>query len=347
MSTSSTAGPDRAPLARKWLLSAVLSVPLLALALVASLVRHAYLHAPLLLAGPRIELRIERGASAQRVAAAVRASGIEVPAWWFLLVARLRGDLSQLKAGFYAVEAPVTLRALLDRITRGEVTLSEFRLIEGWSFRQLREALAGATELRQELPTLSSAELLARIGASEPHPEGLFAPDTYRFERDSSDVELLARAYRRQKTLLEKAWVSRDPTLPYASPYEVLIMASIIEKETGRAADRPLIAAVFVNRLRKGMLLQSDPTTIYGLGSAFDGNLRRADLRRDTEYNTYTRSGLPPTPIAMPGQASLEAALAPADSPVLYFVARGDGSSEFSLDLRSHNRAVNRYQKRR
>jgi UPF0755 protein len=273
-----------------------------------------------------------------------------VPDLLLALALRLRGDAPKIRAGNYEITAPITLRALLDRLTRGDVTLRDVTLIEGWTFRQVRAALAKHPDLKQDAAGLSDADLLARIGASESHPEGLFAPDTYAFARGSSDLEVLRRAYRLQRTILEKAWTARmarpEPP-PYRSPYEVLIMASIVEKETGREADRAKVAAVFVNRLKRGMMLQSDPTTIYGLGEAFDGNLRRRDLVADTPYNTYTRTGLTPTPISMPGRASIAAALDPAPIPALYFVARGDGGSEFSNDLAAHNRAVARYQKQR
>jgi UPF0755 protein len=309
-----------------------------------------YAHAPLATSASELQVEIERGTAGQAIGAALRRQGVAVPDLLLALALRLRGDAPKIRAGNYEITAPITLRALLDRLTRGDVTLRDVTLIEGWTFRQVRAALAKHPDLKQDAAGLSDADLLARIGASESHPEGLFAPDTYAFARGSSDLEVLKRAYRLQRTLLEKAWTARmarpEPP-PYRSPYEVLIMASIVEKETGREADRAKVAAVFVNRLKRGMMLQSDPTTIYGLGEAFDGNLRRRDLVADTPYNTYTRTGLTPTPISMPGRASIAAALDPAPIPALYFVARGDGGSEFSNDLAAHNRAVARYQKQR
>ena len=233
---------------------------------------------------------------------------------------------------------------LLDKLTRGEVTLAELALIEGWNIRQVRQAIAAHAHLKKDGSVLADADLLESIGAKETHPEGLFFPDTYLFSKGASDLEVLRRAYRIMHKHLLREWDARDPGLPYRSPYEALIMASVIEKETGLAAERTIIAGTLVNRLRIGMLLQVDPSVIYGLGAAFDGNLRKRDLLADGPYNTYTRPGLPPTPIAMPGLASLRAALHPAGTDALYYVARGDGSSKFSRNLEEHNRAVQKYQ---
>ncbi|MBX9694986.1 MAG: endolytic transglycosylase MltG, partial [Cyanobacteria bacterium] len=224
---------------------------------------------------------------------------------------------------------------------------AEIVFVEGKTFRQIRSLLDSHPDVRHDSAGLSDGDILVRIGASEPHPEGLFFPDTYLFAKQSSDLDILRRAYRAMQARLAAEWNSRDPSVPYAGPYEALIMASIVEKETGQPADRLKVAAVFVNRLKKGMLLQTDPTVIYGMGERFDGNIRKYDLTTDTPYNTYTRTGLPPTPIALPGQASIQAALHPPASDLYYFVARGDGSSEFSRNLDEHNRAVAKYQKRR
>ncbi len=250
-----------------------------------------------------------------------------------------------IKAGNYALSGPISVLDLLDRLTRGEVTLKALTVVEGTSFGQLREALRQAPGLRQVTGDLPEAELLARLGAAETHPEGLFFPDTYFYAENSSDLELLARAYHLMQERLVTEWVLRDPELPLATPYEALILASIVEKETGKATDRALVASVFLNRLRLGMRLQTDPTVIYGMGSRFDGDLRKRDLLADTAYNTYTRAGLPPTPIALPGLAALQATLHPANTNYLYFVARGDGSSQFSSNLADHNRAVAKYQR--
>lgn len=211
--------------------------------------------------------------------------------------------------------------------------------------RQMRAVVDAEPALKHDTAGMSDADLMRKIGAPETNPEGLFFPDTYLFARGSSDVELYRHAYQAMQKRLNDAWMKRSLDLPYKTPYEALTMASIIEKETGQKLERPMIAAVFVNRLRKNMLLQTDPTVIYGLGAGFDGNLRKRDLQTDTPYNTYTRTGLPPTPIALPGMASLQAALNPAPSDALYFVARGDGSSQFSTNLTDHNRAVNKYQR--
>jgi UPF0755 protein len=330
----------------------LVAVSLLGLVTLVSAVSGAwwwYERVPLTLAQPEVQVEIDRGMAGMAIPAALRRQGVEVPDLAYAIAIRLRGDAQKIRAGNYEIAAPVTLAALLDRLTRGDVTLRDLTLIEGWTFRQVRAALARHPDLRQDSAGLSDVELLERIGAEERHPEGLFAPDTYAFARGSSDFDVLRRAYRLQRRHLERAWQERPQganALPLRSPYELLVLASIIEKETGREEDRAKVAAVFVNRLRRGMMLQSDPTTIYGLGEAFDGNLRRRDLLADTPYNTYTRTGLTPTPIAMPGTASIRAALNPAPIRALYFVARGDGTSEFSDDLAAHNRAVARYQRR-
>jgi UPF0755 protein len=259
------------------------------------------------------------------------------------VLARVTRQANAIKAGSYEVEAGVTPLALLAKLTRGDVSQAELAIIEGWNFRQLRAALDRHPDLRHDSAGLSDAELLARIGSTASHPEGLFFPDTYLFSRRSSDLDVLRRAHRHMLEVL--GWASaRRAALQ--DPYQALIMASIVEKETGQAADRPMVASVFVNRC-SGMLLQTDPTVIYGLGEAFDGNLRKRDLLADTPYNTYTRPGLPPTPIAMPGVAALRAALNPPATDYLYFVARGDGSSEFSRTLDEHNRAVAQYIRKR
>lgn len=274
-------------------------------------------------------------------------AGIEVQPTVLAWLARLNRVETGIKAGSYSVKQGVTPLQLLGKLTRGEVTQGELTLVEGWGFRQWRQRMDKHPDLRHETTGLSEAQIAERLGQNIAQLDGWLFPDTYLFDKQSSDLDLLARALRAMQRKLDSEWGQRDQGLPYKTPLEALVMASIIEKETGQAADRAMVAAVFVNRLRKGMLLQTDPTVIYGLGENFDGNLRKRDLQADTPYNTYTRSGLPPTPIAMPGLASLQAALHPAASDVLYFVARGDGSSEFSRTLDEHNRAVNRYQRGR
>lgn len=272
-------------------------------------------------------------------------AGVDVRRREFELLARVLRRERDIKAGnYYITQAPTPLQ-LLDKLTRGDVLQAEVRLIEGWTFAQFRAELDASPDLRHDSKGLDDAALLARLQVSEPHPEGLFFPDTYLFAKGSSDLNVLRRAYRAQKRHLQAEWDGRAADIPYKTPYEALIMASIVEKETGRPEERDRIAGVLVNRLRIGMRLQVDPTVIYGLGPDFDGNLKKAHLLEDGPYNTYTRAGLPPTPIAMPGLASLHAALQPAKTNALYYVSRGDGSSHFSRDIAEHNKAVSRYQR--
>lgn len=286
------------------------------------------------------------GASLRSAAQAVQTAGIGLPAWQLELLGRVLGRSAKIKAGSYEVEQGLTALALLDKLTRGDVLQGEIVLVEGKTFRQFRAALNENPDLAHDSLKLTDGEILGRLGASERHPEGLFFPDTYLFNKGSSDFGVLRRAYKAMQPRLAAAWERRDTTVPLKNPYELLILASIVEKETGLPADRPQVAAVFANRLRRGMLLQTDPTVIYGLGERFDGNLRKVDLQTDTPWNTYTRAGLPPTPIAMPGLASLQAVATPPPSDKLYFVARGDGSSAFSASLDQHNNAVNKFQRR-
>lgn len=300
---------------------------------------------PIALPREQIEFTIAPGSSLRVAVREIAAAGAEIDPWMLVLVARWLRVETSIKAGSYAIERGVTPLDLLRKLTRGDVTQSELAFIEGWTFRQMRERLDAHPDLRHDTTGLSEADLMRRIGAPEEAAEGLFFPDTYLFAKRSSDVDLLARARRAMQRHLGREWQARAEGLPYRDPYQALIMASIIEKETGRGEDRSLIAGVFVNRLRREMLLQTDPTVIYGLGERFDGKLHKSDLLSDTPYNTYTRSGLPPTPIAMPGLASVQAAMHPARTEALYFVARGDGSSHFSRTLDEHRQAVTRYQK--
>ena len=304
------------------------------------------------------EFTIKPGSSLKSVARQLYDARVLPDIWSFVLLGRVTSQAGLLKAGNYQLAANATPLQLLKRITSGDVSQSEIKFIEGWTFRQLRKVLNDHPGIRHDTAKLSEAEILKLIGASETAAEGLFFPDTYYFAEGGSDVAILKRAYNIMQDNLKAAWSRSAHTsrtaggvaqidLPLADPYEVLILASIVEKETGRENDRALITGVFINRLRLGMLLQTDPTVIYGMGEKFDGNLRKDDLLADHEYNTYTRPGLPPTPIAMPGLASIEAALNPAKTDALYFVARGDGSSQFSANLTDHNRAVAKYQKRR
>lgn len=279
-------------------------------------------------------------AAAQRIAQAGVAAG-PIP---FELLARALGRDQDIKAGSYELVSAPTPLELLDKLTRGDVTQAEVKFIEGWTFRQLRAALDAHPDIRHDSKGMSDAQLMARLKATESHPEGLFFPDTYLFAKGSSDLRVLRRAYESMQRHLAREWEARDPRVPYKSPYEALIMASIIEKETGRAEERDRIAGALVNRLRIGMLLQVDPTVIYGLGAAFDGNLKKIHLQTDGPYNSYLRPGLPPTPIAAAGLGALRAALRPAKTDALYYVARGDGTSQFSRTLEEHNRAVRKYQ---
>ena len=303
-------------------------------------------HQPIKIYSNPVDFRIVAGSGLRSACIQMRESGIEIDPNLLTLLARIQRAETGIKAGSYVISAGETPLALLDKLVRGKVTQGELTLPEGWTLRQWRARMDSNPDLRHETRGLSESEIAQRIGLDPgSRLEGRLFPDTYLFDKQSSDLELLARAQRVMKRRLEEAWAQRDQGLPYRHAQDALIMASIIEKETGKESDRKYVAAVFINRLRKGMLLQTDPTVIYGLGEAFDGNLRKRDLQSDTPYNTYTRPGLPPTPIAMPGLASIRAALTPANSDVLYFVARGDGSSEFSRTLDEHNRAVNKYQR--
>lgn len=295
--------------------------------------------------GRPIEFSIKAGSSVRSTSQQIADAGVPVNPWIFELLARLTGKGSRLKAGSYEAKPGATPLTLIDQLVRGEFAQEGVAIIEGWSFKQMRQAIAAHPAVRHDTAGMSDRELMEKIGIQYTHPEGLFFPDTYRFAKGASDLMIYKQAHALLQKRLNEAWARRSPTVPYKSPYEALIMASIIEKETGQKSERNLIAAVFVNRLRKGMLLQTDPTVIYGMGEKFQGNIRKRDLETDTPYNTYTRSGLPPTPIALPGAESLEAALNPANSDALYFVARGNGTSEFNNNLADHNRAVNKYQR--
>jgi UPF0755 protein len=291
------------------------------------------------------EFSIEPGSSLKSVAKQLADAGVLHDVWSFVLLSRAMGLASSLKAGDYEIAESTSLLQLLERITKGDINQSEIRFIEGWTFAQLRQTLDAHPAVRHDTTNLSGREILQLIGASETAGEGLFFPDTYFFAKGSSDTAILRRAYHAMQNHLNIAWAERPTNLPLADPYQALILASIVEKETGKESDRTMVAGVFVNRLRLSMLLQTDPTVIYGLGDRFDGNLRKKDLLTDQEYNTYTRRGLPPTPIAMPGLASIQAALNPAKTDALYFVAKGKGESHFSNNLAEHNRAVSKYQK--
>lgn len=321
----------------------VLSCLLLALILAAGTTW--WIYRPIPLQQTPLDFRILPGSSLRAAIAQFNSAGGQVQPTLMLLLARANQAEASIKAGSYSVSAGVTPLQLLDKLVRGRFSQGELNLPEGWTFRQWRARLDRHPDLSHETLELSEAEIAARLGLTGKSLEGWLFPDTYLFDKQSSDLELLARAVRSMQKKLDQSWAQRASGLPYATPYEALIMASIVEKETGRPEDRDKIAAVFVNRLRNNMLLQTDPTVIYGLGEAFDGNLRKKHLLDDTAYNTYRRSGLPPTPISNPGLAALQASLHPASSDALYFVARGDGSSHFSRSLDEHNRAVNKFQR--
>ncbi|MEJ6023246.1 endolytic transglycosylase MltG [Ramlibacter sp. PS4R-6] len=305
-----------------------------------------WLNQPLKLRAATVDLSIEPGTLPRAVAQAVHDAGVDVDPQllygWF----RISGQGRQIKAGSYELEAGITPEGLLSKLARGEESLRALTLVEGWNIRQVRAALAKEDTLRPDTKAMSDEQLMATLGRPGVHPEGRFFPDTYTYAKGSSDVKVLQRAMRAMDKRLAQAWEQRTPRSVAKTPDEALIVASIVEKETGKPSDRTLVSAVFNNRLRVGMPLQTDPTVIYGMGAAFDGNLRKKDLQADTPWNTYTRPGLPPTPISMPGKASLLAAVQPAQSDALYFVARGDGTSHFSANLDEHNRAVNKYQRK-
>ena len=307
-----------------------------------------WVHAPMPLAAggaQALELEIEPGTSPKAVARSVQMAGVHVDARLLYAWFRVSGLDRRIKAGNYEITPGTTPYTLLQKLVQGEESLQVLTLVEGWNFRQVRAALAREDGIKHDSAALSDADLMARLERPGVAPEGRFFPDTYTYAKGSSDLAVLRRALHAMDRRLEAAWSQRASDTPLKSADEALVLASIVEKETGRASDRALIAGVFANRLRIGMLLQTDPTVIYGLGDKFDGNLRKRDLQTDTPWNTYTRSGLPPTPIAMPGKAALLAAVQPEPTKALYFVAKGDGTSHFSASLGEHNRAVNRYQR--
>jgi len=304
------------------------------------------LQQPLALGDEPVLYNVASGMTFRGVAGDLKQRG-----WWkhpryFMLEAYRRGLQNKLKTGEYELQVGVTLDQLLELLASGKTVQHPLTIVEGWTFSELRHALEQSAVLQNTLRGVDDATVMERIGFAGIYPEGRFFPDTYHVTRGTTDVALLKRAYQRMAATLDALWKERAADLPYQSPDEALVMASIVEKETAVAQERAQIASVFVERLKRGMKLQTDPTVIYGLGANFDGNLRRKHLEADTPYNTYTRAGLPPTPVAMPGQASLIAALHPAGGEALYFVARGDGSHEFSRTLEEHNRAVTKYQLR-
>lgn len=302
-----------------------------------------YATRPLPMSQPVIDFEVARGASMRQIANTVAEAGIDVQPALFTWLTRLSGHAGRIKAGSYRVDKAISAWELVTLLSSGANNYGDFALIEGWTFAHVRQSLNAEQDVAHDSLALSDVQLMEKLGMAGVSPEGMFAPDTYSFPRGSSDIELLRRAATRMHKLLGEEWETRQADLPLKTSYEALTLASVVEKETGKADDRPLIASVFVNRLRIGMPLQSDPTVIYGMGEHFSGNLHKHDLQADTPFNSYTRAGLPPTPIAVAGVAALHAVLHPAPTNYLYFVARGDGSSEFSSTLEQHNRAVARY----
>jgi UPF0755 protein len=325
----------------KKILSLLIVVGLIGAGLVAY-----WAHQPIIGQGqPDIEFAIRAGSPVKSAAQQIVSAGVPMNAQLFVWLARVSGKSAKMKAGSYVLRSGTTPRQLINQLVRGEFAQESLSIIEGWTFKQMREAIDEHPALKHDTAKLSDKQLLALITSDFTNPEGLFFPDTYLFATGSSDLQVYRQAHAVMLKHLNEAWATRNPALPYKTPYQALIMASIIEKETGQPAERNLVAAVFVNRLKLGMLLQTDPSVIYGMGEKYNGKIHKRDLETDTPYNTYTRAGLPPTPISLPGAAALNAAMNPAPSDALYFVSRQDGSSQFSNNLLDHNRAVNKYQR--
>jgi UPF0755 protein len=303
----------------------------------------SWMHRPMHLSADRIDFVVDPGSSPRTVARALNAVGVPIWEPGFVWMARLSEQDKLLKAGGYQAINGDTPWLLLERMARGDMTQRQITFLEGWTFRQIRQALRDNPDVKQTLDGVSDEELMARLGSDIKHPEGLFFPDTYVFTPGSTDYDLLRRAYQEGQRILQDTWAKRQPDLPVATPYEALVLASIVEKETGHGPERRRVAGVFTNRLKIGMLLQTDPTVIYGMGEAYQGRIRKRDLQTDTPWNTYTRPGLPPTPIAAAGRAALLAAVQPEQHKYLFFVSRGNGTSEFAENLSGHNRNVSRY----
>ena len=303
----------------------------------------SWMHRPMHLPADRIDFVVDPGSSPRTVARALNAVG--VPMWepGFVWMARLTEQDKLMKAGGYQAINGDTPWLLLERLARGDMTQRQITFLEGWTFRQIRQALREHPDVKQTLGDTSDEALMERLGSDITHPEGMFFPDTYIFTPGSTDYDLLRRAYQEGQRILQDTWAKRQAGLPVATPYEALVLASIIEKETGHGPDRRRVSGVFTNRLKIGMLLQTDPTVIYGMGENYQGRIRKRDLQTDTPWNTYTRPGLPPTPIAAAGRAALLAAVQPEQHKYLFFVSRGNGTSEFAENLSGHNRNVSRY----
>jgi UPF0755 protein len=301
---------------------------------------------PITAGGEPIEFTVKPGSTLRSSAQQIANAGVPLNPVLFEMLVRATNKSARLKAGNYELKPATTPLMLIEQLARGEFAQESLAIIEGWTFKQMRQAIASHPALKHDTLELSDQQILEKIAADFHKAEGLFFPDTYLFAKGASDLQIYRQAHEYMMKRLQEAWEKRDPSLPYKTAYEGLIMASIVEKETGQTADRSMIAAVFVNRLKLGMMLQTDPTVIYGMGEQYSGNIRKGDLKKDTPYNTYTRTGLPPTPIALPGAESLSATFKPAKTEALYFVSRGDGSSQFSNNLADHNRAVSQYQRK-
>ena len=320
---------------------------LLVLTLAAAATAAWWLNRPLELATDPVELSVELGTPPREIAQQWVQAGVHASPFWLYEWFRWSGDSRKIRAGSYELDRGTTPIGLLRKMVRGDETLAVVRLIDGWTFRQFRAELAKADALKPTTAAMTDAQIMAALGAPDLSPEGRFHPDTYAYSKGATDLAVLKRAFHAMQVRLDAAWAKRSADTPLHSADEALVLASIVEKETGVGSDRGRIAGVFVNRLRLGMPLQTDPTVIYGLGPAYDGALHKRDLLADSPYNTYLRVGLPPTPISMPGKAALLAAVHPDPTKALYFVSRGDGSSEFSENLADHNRAVNQYQRKK
>jgi UPF0755 protein len=328
----------------------ILATVLLLIALVVVWVAsdyRAFLKRPLTLPEEGLLLTVDQGSSMRRVAARLVEAGAMEHPYYLRMLARLENQASRIKAGEYRIAAGTTPERLLEQLVSGQVVQYHLTVVEGWNFAQMMEAVAADPVLQHTLEGMEAKEIMARVSGDSQHPEGRFYPDTYYFPRGTTDLQFLRRAYDTMQQVLAREWEGRSGNLPFDTPYEALILASIVERETAVADERPQVAGVLVRRLRKGMRLQVDPTVIYGLGDAFDGNLTRKHLKTDNPYNTYTRKGLPPTPIALPSGAAIHAVLHPADGDALYYVSRNDGTHQFSATLKEHNAAVLAYQKRR
>lgn len=293
----------------------------------------------------RAVIEIEKGDTFGKITQKLLAQNIAIDPLWFKAIAYQQGVINSLKPGEYELTPGLTAPQILALFVEGKPITYSVTFPEGWNLKEILQTLAKTPNLEKKLTNLSTAEIAQRLGIKEQNPEGWFFPDTYQFEKNGTDISILTRAHTRMQEVLDQEWQNKKAGLPYKTPYEALIMASIVEKETGAKSERDQIAGVFIRRLQKGMLLQTDPTVIYGMGESYQGNIRASDLKTKTAYNTYVITGLPPTPIAMPGRAAIHAAMHPADGDSLYFVARGDGSHKFSATLSDHNNAVNHFQK--